>query len=72
MQNIPHAHSRLEPAQPEWVTILTTLGDLIEAIEEEVEPKEDYLVAEVVLHLLETGRIRFLNPMGELELFWLS
>jgi hypothetical protein len=53
-------------------TIPTTLRELIEAIEKEVEPKEDHLVGEVVLHLLDTGRIRFLNPRGELELLWLS
>jgi hypothetical protein len=70
MQNIPHAYSRPEPAQPERVTIMSTLGDLIEAIEEEVEPQEDHLVAEVVLHLLETRRIRFLNTMGRLAILW--
>ena len=70
MQQIPHAYSRPEPAQPELATIPTTLGELIEAIEEEVEPEEDRLVAGVVLHLLETGRIRFLNPKGKLALLW--
>ncbi|MGD9033976.1 MAG: hypothetical protein PVJ69_12550 [Desulfobacteraceae bacterium] len=72
MQLTPHAYSRPEPAQPELATIPTTLRELIEAIEKEVEPKEDHLVGEVVLHLLDTGRIRFLNPRGELELLWLS
>lgn len=72
MQQIPHAYSRPEPAQPELATITTTLVQLIEAINEEVEPEEDHLVAEVMLHLLESGRIRFLNPTGELELLWLS
>ena len=41
MQQIPHAYSRPEPAQPELSTITTTLGELIEAIDEEVEPEED-------------------------------
>jgi hypothetical protein len=72
MQQIPHAYSRPEPVQSELATITTTLGELIEAIDEEVEPEEDHLVAEVVLQLLETGQIRFLNPRGELELLWLS
>jgi hypothetical protein len=72
MQQIPHAYSRPESAQPELATITTTLGELIEAINEEVEPEEDHLLDEVVLHLLESGRIRFLNPAGELELLWLS
>lgn len=71
MQQLAHESPTREPAQPELDTIPTTLGELIEAIEEEVEPEEDHLVAEVVLHLLETGRIRFLIPRGALELLWL-
>jgi hypothetical protein len=72
MQQTQHAYSRLEPAQSDLAIISTTLGELIEAIDEVVEPDEDHLVTEVVLHLLDTGRIRFLNPKGELELLWLS
>ncbi|MGD9041597.1 MAG: hypothetical protein PVH82_18290 [Desulfobacteraceae bacterium] len=70
MQQISHAHSRLEPTEPDLAIIATTLGELIKAISEEVGPQEDHLVAEVVLHLLETGRIKFLNPMGEINLVW--
>jgi hypothetical protein len=70
MQQLPHAYSRPESTQPELATIKTTLGELIKAISEEVEPEEDHLVAEVILHLLETGRIKFLNPMGEINLVW--
>lgn len=70
MQHIPHAYSRPEPAQPEWAAITTTLGELVGAINEEVEFEEDQLVAEVVMHLLATGRIKFLNPKGELNLAW--
>ncbi len=72
MQQMPHAYSRPEWTQPEGATITTTLGELIGAINEEIEPEEDRLVAQVVLHLLESGRIKFLNPKGELELVWLS
>ena len=70
MQQIPHAYSRPEPAQPELAAITTTLGELIGAINEEVEPEEHHLVAEVILHVLETGRIKFLNPKGEINLIW--
>jgi len=42
-------------------TTNTTLYELIDAISEQVQPGEDGLVAEVVLHLLETGRIKFLD-----------
>jgi hypothetical protein len=55
MQQISHAHSRLEPTEPDLAIIATTLGELIKAISEEVGPQEDHLVAEVVLHLLETA-----------------
>ena len=70
MEQLAHDFSTLEPAQPELATIKTTLGELIGAINEEVEPEEDHLVAEAVLHMLETGRIKFLNPTGELSLVW--
>ena len=72
MQQLAHESPTREPAQPELATVTTTLGELISTINEEVEPEEDRLVAEVVLHLLETGRIRFLNSRGDLELLWLS
>lgn len=36
-----------------------TLYDLIEAINEEVEPGEEDLVVAVVRHLFETGQVRF-------------
>lgn len=39
--------------------IRTTLYELIEAICEEVPPEEDWVVNEVVLHLLKTGQIKF-------------
>ncbi len=50
--------------------VTTTLRELIQVIHEEIKPEEDHLVAGVVLHLLETGRIRFINPKGELALLW--
>ena len=70
MEQLAHDFSTLEPAQPELATIKTTLGELIGAINEEVELEEDHLVAEAVLHMLETGRIKFPNPTGELSLVW--
>ena len=54
-----------EHGQSEQAPIVTTLGELIEAINEEVEPEEDYLVSRTVSHLIDTGRIRFLDPKGE-------
>ena len=70
MQQLARASSTREPAQPELATVTTTLGELISAINEEAESQEDRLVAEIVLHLLETRRIRFLNTMGRLAILW--
>jgi hypothetical protein len=39
----------------------TTLYDLIEAISEELYPGEDKLVAEIVVHLFESGQVRFMH-----------
>lgn len=41
-------------------SVRTTLYDLIEAIGEEVPPGEERLVAEIVMHLFESGQIKFL------------
>lgn len=45
----------------EATPIRTTLYELIEAICEEVPPEEDWVVNEVVLHLLKTGQIKFVD-----------
>lgn len=45
-------------AQP---PIITTLYDLIAALTEQVEPWEDDVVTAAVVHLCQTGRLRFLN-----------
>jgi hypothetical protein len=39
--------------------IHTTLYDLIAAINSEVTPEEDHLVVATVMHLLQTGRVKF-------------
>jgi hypothetical protein len=70
MQQLDRESSTRELAQPEFATVTTTLGELISTINEEVEPQEDRLVAEIVLHLLETRRIRFLNTIGRLAIIW--
>jgi len=40
------------------------LYELIEAINEQVQPGEDRLVVETVLDLIETGQITFPRSMG--------
>jgi hypothetical protein len=55
-------HTSVESAKrekPRSISITTTLYALIEAISEEVPEKEDALVMEVFLHLLQSGKIRF-------------
>jgi hypothetical protein len=72
MQQTAQVFQGLDPSHPEATTITTTLRELVGTIQEEVDPEEDHLVPEVVLHLLEAGRIRFLNPKGDLDLVWLT
>ena len=50
--------------------IMTTLRDLVEVIEEEVGPDEDPLVAEIILDLIETDRIRVMDPRGAVKILW--
>jgi hypothetical protein len=42
----------------------TTLYELIEAINEQVQPEEDRLVAGIVLHMLATGQIKFIHHLN--------
>ena len=43
---------------PPSTHIITTLYDLIEAISDEVQPGEESLLTDVVLHLLDSGKIK--------------
>ena len=61
MRPMDQAALTAEQPHPELSTTNTTLYELIDAISEEVQAGEDGLVAEVVLHLLETGQIKFLD-----------
>ena len=46
------------------VTIRTSLYELIDALNAVVEPGEAEMVAVIVKHWLETGRITFLGTLG--------
>ncbi len=50
-----------ESTHPGLTTIKTTLYDLIEAIDEEMDPGEEWMVATTVLQLLDTGHAKFLR-----------
>lgn len=46
---------------PGRTRIVTTLYDLIAALHESIEPGEEELVTAAVVHLLHSGRVRFLG-----------
>lgn len=50
--------------------VMTTLRDLVEVIEDEVAPEEDPLIAGIILDLIETDRIRFMDPRGAVKILW--
>ena len=53
-------HPIQDETRPQEI-IKTTLYDLIAAINSEVKPEEDHLVVATVVHLLKTGRLKFLK-----------
>ena len=59
MQPVPQVLPRPERTLARSTTITTTLYELIEAISEEVQSGEGWMVSEVVLDLLDTSHIRF-------------
>jgi hypothetical protein len=52
----------------------TRLFDLIAALQEEIHPSEDWIVTNIILHLFETGQVKFLqvNKTDALLFGWLS
>ncbi len=52
-----HDFTREIVADPSLAAVQTTLYDLIEAVNEVVQPEEEQLVAEVVSHLIINGRV---------------
>ena len=68
MEQMAHIFLTPEPKYMGITEIQTTLHDLVEAISEEVETGEGRLVAEIVLDMLEAGKIKLSNPMGKFTL----
>ena len=66
MQSMAQTLRKEEPAHPEFITVNTTLYELIEVISKEVDPVEDRLVPEIVSDLLDRRLIRLPDPMGKL------
>ena len=65
MQSMAQTLWTEEPAHPEFITINTTLYELIEAISKEIDPVEDRLVPVVVSDLLDRGLIMIPDSMGK-------
>lgn len=59
--------STIEPAHQSSRTIKTTLYELVEAIIEELQPGEDHLVPIIVSHFFDTGKIRFIGNLKDIE-----
>jgi hypothetical protein len=71
MQAIARSVSQKAPFRQPSTTITTTLYDLLEAIHDEVPPghRGERLATEVVAHLLDSGRIRFIGDRHHLDAF---
>lgn len=61
MEAVTQTFHSIEPRYPAITTIETTLYELIEAVSDEIKSGEDGLVAESVLHLLDTGQVKFIH-----------
>lgn len=56
------------PAASQHAPIITTLYDLIAALNEEAEAGEEDVVTATVVHLCHTGRLRFLDDPRKIEI----
>lgn len=63
MQAIAKTIRTKEPVHPEFITINTTLYELIEVISKEVDPVEDRLVPAIVSDLFDRGVIMLPDSM---------
>lgn len=46
-------------------TLETTLYDLIVVIREEIGPDEEYLVTPIIVHLLNSGQVKFVDGLQQ-------
>jgi hypothetical protein len=56
-----------EQSHPDVSTIHTTLYDLIDVLGQEVGPGEDHLVTAALVHLINSGRVKFVEDERELR-----
>ncbi len=67
MRQAVEAFSAAGPEDQVLGPVTATLYELIEAINEEVQPEEGGLVAATVLHLANAGKIRLRGEQGDLR-----
>lgn len=56
------------PAASQHAPVITTLYDLIAALNEEAGADEEAVVTAAVVHLCQTGRLRFLDDPRKIEI----
>jgi len=61
MEALSYAHRQTDLYCPTAITNRSTLYDLIEAIEHEIEQGEEELIAPVVLDLIESHKVKWLR-----------
>ena len=61
MTTLSHAFPGVTSRDLKTTSIETTLYDLIEAISEEIKTGEDHLIAQTVFHLINSGRLKFID-----------
>ena len=65
MEATAQSFDTVEQAPRVLTTVKTTLYDLIEAISDQVQPEQDWLVVEAVLDLIDTGRVKIPGSIEE-------
>ena len=61
MRTLSYAFPGVNSRHLKTTSIETTLYDLIEAISEEIKTGEDHLIAQTVFHLINSGRLKFID-----------
>jgi len=61
MEALAYAHRQMDLYCPTAITNRSTLYDLIEAIEDEIEQGEEELIAPVVLDLIESHKVKWIR-----------
>jgi hypothetical protein len=62
METMNQMACKSRPDQASRCPVHTTLYGLIEVLNQEVQPDEDWIVTVAVLDLFESGRAKFMSP----------